>query len=181
MDLKIKIILVLLVLAVVLLLVWILLIKIKKYTLEQKVKRQLKRGIDKENEAAKVLKKNGFKIISHHKKHYYTLKVGDGKQKISLETDYEVYKSGKKYIVEVKSGNSATSITNSNTRRQILEYNMFIPNDGIILLDMEQKNIHFVQFPLKVGKKKLFKTFLFFAVFVFMLLIIIVLCCKLFV
>jgi hypothetical protein len=136
-------------------------LKLKIFFKEQKAKLRLKRGIDKENKAASVLLKKGYKIISHHKKHHYNLISGNKKHKIEFETDYEVIKNGKHYIVEVKSGNSAPSIHNSSTRRQILEYYLFAPNNGILLLNMETENITKITFPKHIKNHSLHKNTLY--------------------
>jgi len=125
-------------------------IKIKQYVINKKIKTQLKRGIKKEEEARKVLIHNNYKIISHNQKFSYYLKQDNSKIKITIEIDYLVFKNGKKYIVEVKSGNESPKITNRNTRRQILEYYSFIKNDGILLLNMENKTISEIKFPKEV-------------------------------
>ena len=122
-------------------------IKIKYYLINKKIKAQLKRGIKKEEEARKVLTQKKYKIISHNQKFSYFLKQDNSKIKITIETDYLVFKNGKKYIVEVKSGNESPKITNRNTRRQIIEYYSFIKNDGVLLLNMEDKTISEIEFP----------------------------------
>ena len=66
---------------------------------------------------------------------------------------YIAEKNGKKYIIEVKSGKSAISITDKNSRRQLLEYDFVIENDGIVLLDMENRNMQLVKFQSKAERK----------------------------
>ena len=126
-------------------------IKLKHYTINKKIKAQLKRGIKKEEEARKVLIQKNYKVISHNQKFSYYLKQDNSKIKITIETDYLAFKNGKKYIVEVKSGKESPKITNRNTRRQILEYYSFIENDGILLLNMENKTISEIEFPKKIS------------------------------
>jgi len=145
-------------------------IKLKHYLINKKFKTQLKRGIKKENEARKVLIHNKYKIVSHNQKFTYYLKQDNSKIKITIETDYIAYKNGKKYIIEVKSGNESPKITNRNTRRQILEYYSFIENDGILLLNMENKEISEIQFPNKINVNKFYSL-----IFIMTLLILIIL------
>jgi len=128
-------------------------LKFKEFRINKKIKAQLKRGIKKEEEAKKFLIKNGYKIVSHNQNFSYYIKEDDSKIKITIETDYIVYKNNKKYIVEVKSGSESPKITNRNTRRQILEYYSFIDNDGILLLNMENKRIAEIKFPNKITNK----------------------------
>ena len=118
-----------------------------------KARRRLKRGIKKEKEAYKVLKKLGYKIVGNNIKYQYSLQINQDFINIGLEIDYLVQKKGKTYIIEVKSGESATKITNSSTRRQILEYSLFIKNDGILLLDMEKEDLQEIIFPIKHKNK----------------------------
>jgi len=75
--------------------------------------------------------------------------INGRKKSNKLIVDYIAEKAGKKYIVEVKSGNDAISMNNKNSRRQLLEYDLVIENDGVILLDMENKILQFVQFQTK--------------------------------
>jgi hypothetical protein len=49
----------------------------------------------------------------------------------------------------VKSGKSAISVQDKNSRRQLLEYDFVIENDGIFLLDMENRVMNLVEFSSK--------------------------------
>ena len=111
------------------------------YSAKRKTQKSLKRGYVKEKEAAGFLKKRGYLIIQHAQNYSYNIKVNGKEKKVTIEIDYLVRKNGKTYIVEVKSGHLAPNISNSSTRRQVLEYYMFIPNDGILLLDMENEKV----------------------------------------
>jgi Holliday junction resolvase-like predicted endonuclease len=126
-----------------------------------KSRRRLRRGLQKEKEAYKVLKKLGYKIIGNNIKYNYPLQVNEDSINVNIEIDYLVERKGKTYIIEVKSGESASQITNSSTRRQILEYSLFIKNDGIFLLDMEKEILQEITFPVKYKNKP--KPFPFFA------------------
>jgi hypothetical protein len=64
-----------------------------------------------------------------------------------------VKKKGKTYIVEVKSGTSAIHLKNISTRRQLLEYDFVVENDGMFILDMENENMQLVEFQSKQERK----------------------------
>ena len=135
-------------------------ISYRNYISKKRTQKSLKRGYTKEKEAAKFLKRKGYSILEHSKTYSYTLKF-DGKSKlVYVEIDYLVKKNGKTYIVEVKSGNQAPNISNRSTRRQILEYSLFIPNDGILLLDMEKEVINEVVFPVRTKTSNNYKLIL---------------------
>ncbi len=85
-------------------------------------------------------------MLEHNKEYGYTCYENNKEITIKIQLDYLVEKNGKRFVVEVKSGKSAPTIKNSGTRRQILEYAMAIPNDGVYLLDMEKKELKLIQF-----------------------------------
>ena len=132
----------------------ILLVIIAKYKyvtfrIKQAQKKRFARGHMLENEAFSHLKSLGYSIVDMQQTHYHQYEVNGKKQTSKLILDYLVEKDGKTFIVEVKSGNSAIYINNSNTRRQLLEYDYTINSDGIFLLDMENKNMQLVRFNSK--------------------------------
>lgn len=134
-------------------------------TQKRKSKKRLARGRKKEGEAAAVLRFYGYEIIGRNLKYNYDLEIGEREQNIQMEIDYLVSKHGKRYIVEVKSGQSATKITNSSTRRQILEYSLFVENDGVMLLDMEKESLELISFPVHVQSGSTWVSILFFILF----------------
>jgi len=106
-------------------------------------------------QAEKLLQKNGYFILSKQKELFYTLLENDNSVKIKIVPDFIVSKKNKTYVVEVKTGTSAPSITNSSTRRQILEYYHVLDCDGVILLDMEQNVFKHIDFgDIKQRKKQ---------------------------
>ena len=94
-------------------------------------------------------------MTASQKVFYHTYQVDKTVQKAKLITDYIVEKGGKTYIVEVKSGKSAITLSDRNTRRQMLEYDFVIPNDGVILLDMENKKLQLVEFAPRTVKPRM--------------------------
>lgn len=127
----------------------------QSYTIAKKKRAQrlrFKRGDKLEKEAAVFLKKRGYQVVAAQKVFYHTFQLDNTEQRAKLITDYIVKKGGKTYIVEVKSGKSAIMLSDKNTRRQLLEYDFVIPNDGVILLDMENKKLQLVEFAPRVQK-----------------------------
>lgn len=112
-------------------------------------KKRFERGLKLETEAEFFLKRKGFSIIGSQEVYYHNYLVNGQERSNKLIVDYIAKKAGKKYIVEVKSGKEAISIDNKNSRRQLLEYDLVIDNDGVILLDMENENLQFVKFQSK--------------------------------
>jgi len=115
----------------------------------KKTRKKSEKGIQLENEAANFLKKKGYKILSHHKNLFYSLKENNKEIKIQIETDYTVSKNGRDFLVEVKSGENTSTIKYANTRRQLLEYYCASNYEGYLLVDMHNKTITEIEFPFK--------------------------------
>ncbi len=122
-------------------------LKIKEWSRNYKKQQRLNRGIEGEKKAAVYLKKNGFKIIEEQSEKEYFIKENGKDIKISIIADFIVKKDGKQYVVEAKTGRSAPQITNSSTRRQILEYSQAFECDGVFLLDIDNKLLKKIEFP----------------------------------
>lgn len=117
-------------------------------------RQRIERGHQKEVEARIFLKKHGYKIVAEQTEYKHDLVVDGQLLSPPMRIDYMVEKNGKRYIVEVKSGEKATSMWHAPTRRQILEYVLVIPADGVFLLDMEREILSQVIFPkLHIIKK----------------------------
>jgi Holliday junction resolvase len=129
----------------------VLIIIILRYKFTQFLKsraqrKRFNRGLSLERKAVKFLKRKGFTIVASQEEYYHRYLIDGKEHKSKLIVDYIVSKDNRKYIVEVKSGQKAILMSNSNTRRQLLEYSFAIKNDGIFLLDMENKEMHLVEF-----------------------------------
>lgn len=134
---------------IILLLFFVAKFKLTEFKKNRARKKRFERGIKLETEAEYFLKEKGFNIIGNQEINYHNYKVNGQNRRNKLIVDYVAEKAGKKYIVEVKSGKEAISLNNKNSRRQLIEYDLVIENDGLILLDMENKDLQFVQFQSK--------------------------------
>ncbi len=125
---------------------WITL-KMVKYFKGRSIKSRLNRGLQKEQEAAKWLIRNGYKIIDYQTSFSYSLKENGVDKTITVSPDFKVSKNGQEQIIEVKSGRVAPRIENKDTRRQLLEYHFIEPNVPLYLLDMENNELKKIDFP----------------------------------
>ena len=139
---------------IVLLLYFLVKFKIADYRKKQKQKKRFERGNKLEVLAQSFLEKKGYRIVDEQKTYNHNYEVNGENRSSKLIVDYLVTKNGKKYVVEVKSGKSAISLKDKNSRRQLLEYDFVIENDGVVLLDMENENMQFVKFKTKAEKKE---------------------------
>ena len=143
------------ILAVIIIVLLIGFVQLKQRELKKKRKQKLrfKRGNELEVQAKSFIESKGFRIINIQAPFFHNYKVNGESRSSKLIVDYIAEKNGKKYIIEAKSGKSAISITDKNSRRQLLEYDFVIENDGIVLLDMENRNMQVVKFQSKAEKK----------------------------
>ncbi|MCG8580517.1 MAG: hypothetical protein MI866_11395 [Bacteroidales bacterium] len=127
--------------------------KIKTYIQERRVRKRFERGNKLELQARNFLKSKGYTIIDYQSTYEHKYMEDGEVMYAEIQPDYIVKKNGKKYIVEVKSGNQAISARNRNTRRQLLEYDYVVENDGVFLLDMENRQLKLVQFKSKMERR----------------------------
>ena len=127
--------------------------KVKTYFQERKVRKRFERGNRLELEAKKFLKSKGYTIVDYQSSYQHKYLEDGEVQCADIQPDYIVKKNGKKYIVEVKTGTQAISARNKSTRRQLLEYDYAVENDGVFLLDMENRRLKLIQFKSKMEKR----------------------------
>lgn len=110
-------------------------------------RKRMERGKAKEIEAADLLRKWGYKIVSQQEEYSHEFIVGGMLTTALIKVDYIVRRRRKTYVVEVKTGDKATGMNHAPTRRQILEYSLIVPCDGVFLLDMEAEIMSQIIFP----------------------------------
>ncbi|WP_439185754.1 hypothetical protein [Carboxylicivirga taeanensis] len=127
--------------------------KVKTYFQERKVRKRFERGNRLELQAKNFLKSKGYTIVDYQSTYAHKYLEDGEVQYADIQPDYIVKKNGKQYIVEVKSGTQAISARNKSTRRQLLEYDYVVENDGVFLLDMENRQLKLVQFKSKMERR----------------------------
>ena len=103
------------------------------------------RGAKGEKIAAGLLLKNGYRILDTQVSLKGSILVDEKPINFSTRVDYLVEKDGQEYLVEVKTGASA-SPSSIPTRRQLLEYTRLYHSDKILLIDASRKTIIRIDF-----------------------------------
>ena len=116
-----------------------------------RVKRTFKSGRIAENAAVKFLRSHGYKILASQLREEVVVYVDGEAEKSVVRADYLVRRGWKLYVVEVKSGQQGNAKLPA-IRRQLLEYYMVYQPDGILLLDMEHKNLQEIRFAYADGR-----------------------------
>lgn len=120
--------------------------RLKKKLISRRLSQQKNDAIQAEKAALKLLRKHDFEILEVQPSIDYQIRVNDAPQTVRISADFIVRKLGYTFVAEVKNGEDNNDITHINTRRQLLEYYMAYGTDGILLVNMQQKQINQVQF-----------------------------------
>ena len=117
-------------------------------------RRQLRKAKKGEAAAIAFLKDRGFTITGVQEKKTIVTWVDKIPHYNNLKVDYIVKKRGKVYIAEIKTGEMAPRPSQADTRRQLLEYYLAYRPDGILLVDMEKKNLREIAFEIYEKNEK---------------------------
>jgi len=121
-------------------------------TWDREHRRRLSRAREGEDGSVALLEQSGFTIIDSQVTHEYPLWVDDDERMITLRCDHLIERDGLTYVAEVKTGEAAPDPTLAATRRQLLEYRVAYRVDGVVLVDMNRKNIARIVFPIENEK-----------------------------
>jgi Holliday junction resolvase-like predicted endonuclease len=109
----------------------------------------LSHGRKMETQAAKMLRRWGYRILDRHPRAEARWWVDGVTRTAVVEVDYLVKRRRRKFAVEVKTGKSADP-SHRNTRRQLLEYAKTYAVDGLLLLDADRERLYEVRFDPKI-------------------------------
>jgi hypothetical protein len=105
------------------------------------------RGKRGEQRAERLLIDRGYKVIDQQRRASYPITADGVTKDIGLVLDFVVERNGEQLVAEVKTG-SAADLSRSETRRQLLEYQLAIGGRCVLLVDPEAETITEVGFPL---------------------------------
>ncbi len=126
-------------------------IKIITWLKKRQFKKRVQRGREAEENAESFLEESGFMVWDRQVASRTEYLVDGEEREAGLRADYLLIKDGKQYIAEVKSGALAPNPDYTDTRRQLLEYALAFGKIPLLLVDMESKEIHEIEFP-KISK-----------------------------
>ncbi|OGB89849.1 hypothetical protein A2625_05305 [candidate division WOR-1 bacterium RIFCSPHIGHO2_01_FULL_53_15] len=98
------------------------------------------------NEVENLLRRRGYQILGKNQKESILVNVDGQDHLSSLEAEYTVERSGKKFVVVVKRGEGSFDPTEPGFRRKLIEYARAFGLNGILLVDPEAEEIHTVSF-----------------------------------
>jgi hypothetical protein len=88
-------------------------------------------------DAERLLSQSGYRILDRQACREIVCHVDGAGLPAQIKPDLLVERKGRRYVVEVKTGERAPDPAYIPTRRQLLEYAVAYPDHGLLLLDME--------------------------------------------
>jgi hypothetical protein len=104
--------------------------------------RRREQGRHGELNAVQVLTDAGYRILEDQARREVALWVDGRARSYTLRPDYLVARGDRRFVAEVKTGRKAPDPCYAPTRRQLLEYEVCFPDCGLLLVDMEARQVH---------------------------------------
>ncbi|HAR61889.1 MAG: hypothetical protein DKM50_08030 [Candidatus Margulisiibacteriota bacterium] len=95
---------------------------------------------------AQLLQDKGFEVVEYQSAKNISIHVNNTEHSYRICADFLVQKDEYRFVAEIKNGLQNADISNIQTRRQLLEYYLAYDVDGILLVDMLNRNISLIQF-----------------------------------
>lgn len=119
-----------------------------------RVRRRLRRAHQAEQRAERLLAAEGYRVIDTQVRAPVTWFLGRETHKSFVQADLLVARGRRRYVAEVKTGRTA-AVPDAETRRQLLEYYLAFPVDGVLLVDMERGSVVPVRFRAEFTRRRL--------------------------
>lgn len=110
-------------------------------------RRRQRRARRAEHAAEALLDGLGYRVLERQPRRQWTLEADGEALTVELRADLLVARGRRRYVAEVKTGQTAPALSTSATRRQLLEYGLAYDAHGTLLVDMEQGIVRHVRFP----------------------------------
>lgn len=114
----------------------------------RRARRRVARAIQGEVEGESFVREMGYRVLAVQPEYTWQLLVDGRPARVVLRPDLLVERDGRRYVADVKTGNSAPDPLSSATRRQLLEYLLACKVHGVLVVDIEARRIRSLVFPL---------------------------------
>jgi hypothetical protein len=99
--------------------------------------------------AESLLLAAGYRVVDRQVTARWWLHIDGVAKEVSCRADLLVRRRGRDFVAEVKTGSRAPNPALPATRRQLLEYTIAFPGHGLLVVDMEQRQIREVVFDVE--------------------------------
>ena len=97
--------------------------------------------------AERLLSRKGYRVVDRQVTGRVHLLVDGRPVSAVCRADLLVERHGQRWVAEIKSSGAGTRPEHAATRRQLLEYRLAFPVEGVLLVDMAARRIRRVAFP----------------------------------
>jgi len=119
---------------------------LRRRAASKRARRRSAHALEGERDAESLLAEAGYAVVDRQPRITWTV-ICDGEEvSVDLRADLLVEREGLRYVAEVKTGDAAPRLSNSSTRRQLLEYRVAYDVDAALLVDMEARCVAEVEF-----------------------------------
>ncbi len=118
----------------------------------RQTRQRFERGRHGEQAAARLLAKAGYAILEEQLTRRTGFWVDEHWREVDVRADFLASRNGSTYVVEVKTGRTASNPSSTATRRQLLEYSLVYQADGLLLADMETGRLRRIRFDVPIGQ-----------------------------
>lgn len=115
----------------------------------RRARRRVARAMQGERDAERFVREQGYRILAVQPEYTWQLSVDGRPAQVVLRPDLVLERDGRRYVADVKTGNSAPDPLTSSTRRQLLEYLIACKVDGVLVVDVEARRIRSLVFPTR--------------------------------
>ena len=109
-------------------------------------RRRNERALWGEDIAEEILLEAGFEIVDRQVARHWIVFIDGEPIEMKVRADIVATRDGRRFIVEVKTGQKAPDPCHPPTRRQLLEYAHVFQDHEVLLLDAETEQIVKVEF-----------------------------------
>lgn len=129
----------------VLILVLLLVFRVVSLQARRRVRTHANIGRRAENDGYRLLEQRGFRVVERQALADVIVEVDGESQVFKVRADALVERDGRRFVAEIKGGESAT-VTSRATRRQLLEYAYAFGVDEVLLVDPNEGRVSRVRF-----------------------------------
>ena len=115
--------------------------------LSRRIRRRQRSASVGERDAEKVLRRWGYEVVERQLQGHMQMEIDGELTEVGNRCDLIVARHGELFVADVKTGERAPRPTHPATRRQLLEYRLSHDVDGLLIVDMERREIIEVRFP----------------------------------
>lgn len=134
----------------VLVLLLLLVFRLVSRQMKRRVRDHARIGRRAESEGYRLLERRGFKLVERQALAEVVVEVDGEAQVFTVRADALVEREGRRFVAEIKSGESAT-VTSRATRRQLLEYAYAFGVDEVLLVDPAEGRVSRVRWKRQRG------------------------------